>query len=88
MKINAYAILDSKSKTYSKPFYFIHDGEALRAFRGSIQKGDTQISQFPEDFSLYKIGVFDDQSGQMKTEKIEYIGKAVDYTSKNGAMKK
>lgn len=79
MRLNLYSIMDSKAKTYARPFLFQHDGEALRAFQGSVQKGDTQLSQFPEDFILYKIGSFDDQSAEIASIKPVYVGKAVDY---------
>ena len=88
MKLNAYSILDSKAKSYTQPRYWQHDGEALRAFQLGVQKGDSIMAACPEDYSFYKVGSFDDQSGIFTSIKPVYIGKALDYVAeKNGKLK-
>jgi hypothetical protein len=63
MLLNAYSFFDAKSGCYSPPFFFPHRGQALRA---AIDLGgdlSTTIGRYPQDFTLYELGVFDDQSG-------------------------
>lgn len=81
MKTRAYSIYDKKSQIYGKPFYFFKDGEALRAFRGSVQnEKESQLSEFPEDFELFYTGTFDQQKGVFEVlEHPQYIGKALDH---------
>ena len=57
-----YAIRDSKAICYSPPFVARSDSEAMRIVIQSLQP-DSQLSQFPDDFSLYCIGVWDEEVG-------------------------
>ena len=76
---NTYSLLDTKAQTYTNPFYFAQNGEALRALDGIVNDGQTQVSKYPEDFQLYKIGTFDDVSGEIKGHEPEFIAKALDF---------
>lgn len=73
MKQNAYTIKDAKSNTYGVPFFSVNDGTASRSFTQAAQDENTTISQFPEDYSLYKLGEFDDQSGEIKSNAPTFI---------------
>lgn len=66
------AIHDTKAEAYMNPFYMRSEGEAIRAFGDAIDKGDTPLSQHPEDYVLYKLGTFD-----QSTAAIEYLYKSL-----------
>ena len=63
MTLNVYSIKDSKAGTFSNPYYSINDSTAIRSFEQAAADPSTTISQFPTDYSLYKLGTFDDSSG-------------------------
>jgi hypothetical protein len=63
MKINVYAIYDVAAAIYKSPFMMRTDGEALRGFMDLSVSGENEIGKHPEQFQLFKIGVFDDGSG-------------------------
>ena len=65
---NVYSIKDSKSNTYANPFYSINHQTAMRSFNQAANDSNTTISQYPEDFSLYHLGTFNDESGEIKSE--------------------
>ena len=46
------------------------DGQAKRAFCDHIIK-DESASKFPEDYSIWYVGTFDDQTGQLIQEKTD-----------------
>lgn len=56
-------IYDSKAEAYMSPFVMRSDGEAIRAFGDAVAKGGTPMSDHPEDYHLYRVGTFDQQSG-------------------------
>lgn len=64
MKVQAYVIYDSKAKIYNKPFYFINNEVALRAAIDLVSDLSTDVGKNPQDFSMYRIGTFDDESAQ------------------------
>lgn len=63
MKIQYYCIRDIKSNTFNRPFGGLTVEQVKRSIYSGIKQGDSEIAQFPEDFELYLIADFDDQTG-------------------------
>lgn len=63
MKLKIYSVFDSKAKAYNSPFYLRNSGEATRGFADVVNDGKSQISKYPEDYSLFELGEFDDETG-------------------------
>ena len=68
MKINVYTIYDSAAQVAERPFVARADGEALRAFGDLCTRAGTQISDHPEQFTLFRIGQYDDNKMQIEPE--------------------
>lgn len=65
MQIKCYSIHDTKSLTYSNPFYAPTHGAAIRIVTDAVQDLNTQLGRHPADFVLYCVGYFDDQYGHL-----------------------
>ncbi len=65
MKLIVYSIFDEKGKSYSRPFFMHHHGEALRAFQDLVMDQQSMISRHPEDYKLYVLGMFSDISSYL-----------------------
>lgn len=63
MKLAVYAIFDKKSIMYKTPFLAHNDDVAIRMFSSAVNGERSELSDFPEDFDLYKLASFDDESG-------------------------
>lgn len=85
MKLTMYSLLDGKSKVYSKPFYANNDGEALRSFADAVNNKDLLCGKYPEDFSLFRVGVWDDVDGFVTSSDAVpfYIAKGIDFVKVN-----
>ena len=66
MKLNVYAIFDSAAVMYEPPVCFRADGEALRFFENLCLNAKTPVAKHPEDFSFYKIAIYDDNKGEIE----------------------
>lgn len=66
MKLVIAAILDKKIEAFQRPMFVVHIGEVVRGFQDAIQRPrePSDISNHPADFSLVKLGFWDDQTGQ------------------------
>jgi hypothetical protein len=78
MKKVYYAVYDRKSETYSAPFLEVKDGTAIRAVQDLVMSNpDHPFAKHPGDFSLHRLGVFEDESGTIeglpKPEKLSEI---------------
>ena len=64
MKKVYYAVYDRKAELYSTPFLEIKDGTAIRAIQDLVMNSpDHAFAKHPADFSLHKLGEFDDVTG-------------------------
>lgn len=66
MKLLLFAVFDSATKLFLPPFECRTIEEAVRRFRATVNHPDAgNIGQFPEDYTLFHLGEFDQQSGEM-----------------------
>ena len=64
MKKIYYAVYDRKAEIFSQPFLEIKDGTAIRAIQDIvINNKDHAFAKHPSDFSLHRLGEFDEMSG-------------------------
>jgi hypothetical protein len=64
-----YAVFDRKAEMYSQPFLEIKDGTAIRAVQDIvINNKDHAFAKHPSDFSLHRLGEFDEQTGVITGE--------------------
>lgn len=76
MRLNIYAIYDKAVNAYMRPFFLQADGQAMRAFGDMANDKDHDIGRHPEDFSLFRIGSFDDNSGEIEVIDAQCLGRA------------
>jgi len=83
MLLKIYSIRDTKGEIYNTPFYQRTHGEAERNFKTVASDSKSTISQFPEDYDLYYLGEYDDQTGKIKSlDKPQHITKAINVIDK------
>lgn len=61
MFLKIFTVYDSKAVAYMQPFFMKSTGEAIRAFQDTVNDSKTQFNHHPEDFTLFEIGVWDDE---------------------------
>lgn len=76
MKLNVYAIYDKAVNAYMRPFVMQADGQAIRVFSDMAVDADHEISKHPEDYSLFRIGEFDGNTGALVGSEPRCIGRA------------
>lgn len=88
MILKIFSIRDAKTEVYNAPFYQKTMGEAERNFHTTVNDSKTTISQYPEDYDLYYLGEYDDNTGQFKAlDTPQHVMKAVDVTKKEPLKK-
>lgn len=76
MITSVFSIYDNKACTFGAPFTFAHVGQAIRAFGDLANDPQSMCFRHPADFSLVKIGTFDDDTGVMTPEPHQSFGPA------------
>lgn len=65
MQLNVFSIRDSKAEIFNPPFIKQTHGEAERDFHRMVKNPESLPHQYPEDYDLYHLGTFDDQTGEI-----------------------
>jgi hypothetical protein len=60
---NMYAIHDASAEAFLPPFTLPKDAMAQRAFSDCVNADDHQFSRAPDDYTLFKLGTFDNEHG-------------------------
>jgi hypothetical protein len=81
MKLNAYAIFDSAAGVYMRPFFAQANGLATRMFSDLACDAEHDVGKHPEDYSVYIIGEYDDQTGELKPVQKECLATAEELVS-------
>jgi len=63
MLLETVTIYDLKSKVYSQPVHVSHVAAGVRAFGDAVNEKSSQYNKHPEDYIMFHIGTFDDQTG-------------------------
>jgi len=75
MKIMAYSVFDKAVDSFLPPFFVPAKGAAIRSFTDALRDPQHPFAKHHEDYVLYEVGVFDDQSGLLVTqEPVRVIG--------------
>ncbi len=78
MKVQCYAIFDSCSGIYEKPFFSSADDMVKREFQDVATSADHLISKHPEHFSLWRLGMFNNVNGELSDETNECLWTALE----------
>jgi len=65
MLLKMYSIRDSKGEIFHPPYFKRTHGEAERDFSTLASDQKSGVGQYPEDYDLYYIGQYDDQTGKV-----------------------
>lgn len=65
MNTQVYTLRDSVLGSFSLPFYASSPAHARRICKEVIISGDNSVAHSPIDFELFRIGEFDNDSGQL-----------------------
>jgi len=62
-----FSVYDSKVSVFSSPFPQPNSAVAIRAFALAANTVGNDLYNYPTDFSLFQIGLFDDETGHLSS---------------------
>jgi len=83
MKVQIYAIFDTCSGIYEKPFFHRADDQVRREFQDVATSADHAINKHPEHYSVWRLGSFDNNTGKITDEQNECLWQAVEAISQS-----
>lgn len=85
MKTFMYTVFDDKADVYTPPFFQGTDGLAMRAFSQACVDTSHPFNKNPEDYHLYKVGSFDDETGKVEAFEPSLLLEAADVVAAHKA---
>lgn len=65
--LKMFTVYDSKAETYLRPFSMRSTGEAIRGFITTLNDGQSEMSKYPADFTLFELGTYDETKATITT---------------------
>lgn len=81
MKTQIFTVFDSAAHRYLETFNAPSVEYAIREFRRAVNTEKHQFSQFPEDYTLFHVGEFDQEEGTITGWPPRSLGVAVTFVS-------
>lgn len=75
MKLEVFAVLDQQAGAFMRPMFLQSRGVAMRVVGDAVNsktEGEL-LASHPEDFRLFRLGEWDDQSALFKTDLPELV---------------
>lgn len=79
-----FTVYDSKAEAYLQPLFVKSKGEAIRSFSDEVNREDSLLFKHVEDFTLFQLGSWDDQTAQFDLNPTPVaVGKAIEFLKKS-----
>lgn len=73
------AIKDNAVEAFGQPIFVNHRNEAIRAFGDEMQNPQSTMHKHPNDYDLYIIGRYNEETGELFDDSKERIARGIDY---------
>ena len=84
MKVKVYAVRDLKVGAFMAPFFCVAHGQAVRTFQDTVADPGMVLSKHPEDFDLFYLADFDDNTGLIvSVDSPVHLSTAVEFVRKD-----
>lgn len=82
MKLKAFSVYDKAAAAWMQPFFMKTKGEALRAFMDTVANREHPFFRHAEDYALFQVGEFDDETSSMEKCEPELMARAHELIAK------
>ena len=81
MELVMFSIYDSKAEAYVQPFFASNTKVAIRMFESAVHDEGSDFHRHAEDYTMFRIGVFSQATGDFEHENVVAIVKAIELRS-------
>ena len=74
------SVKDRAADVFNRPFFVPHRNVAIRDFTDEVNRSaaDNQLNKHPDDFDLYVLGAFNDNTGEFSISQPQVLVRAKD----------
>lgn len=82
MKAVVYSVRDNVSGKFGTPMFGVSDELFIRDFSYNLNRSETVMKEYPKDFDIYKIAVWDEDTAVFTTCEPLLVARVSDLLSK------
>lgn len=82
MKAVVYSVRDNVSGKFGTPMFGVSDEFFIRDFSYNLNRSETVMKEYPKDFDIYKIAVWDEDTAVFTTCEPLLVARVLDLLSK------
>ncbi len=86
MLLALFSVWDSKAAAYIQPFFAVNNNVAIRMFETAAQDSGHDFYRHAEDYTLFRIGTFDQEKGDLIPQNLEAIARAHELKEQRSAL--
>ncbi len=84
MEKHLFSVFDTAAGAFLDPFVAPSIEYAIRSFRQAVNTAEHQFNRFPEDYTLFHVGVFAIESGEIIGSNPKSLGVAITFLDRMG----
>jgi len=73
MRLEIFCLRDAAAESFLRPFFCANEAMARRAFVDLVSDRSHMCGQHPEDFALFYLGTWSDQSAEFKPSQAKQV---------------
>ncbi len=77
MNLKTFSVYDDKAKAFLPPFFLPESGMAARVFKDCVNSKEHQFGQNPDDYTLFHVGSFCQNTGTLASMAPKTLGNGV-----------
>jgi len=74
-----FTVYDSKAEAYLQPFFLKTKAMAIREITDAANNPEHQFGKYPEDYVLFHIGSYNEDTGWITQDKITSLGVVIEF---------
>jgi len=80
MRLEIYALRDVRTEAFNRPMFLQNKAVLDRAIIDAINDENSLLHHHPEDYQVYYLGTFDEQTGKIESLPAEHCFNVIDKT--------
>lgn len=84
--LRLFCLHDSAIQSFLRPFWSDHKGNAIRSFQQLVNdksNPDNMVANHPDQFTLFELGTFNPETGEIQTCIPQSLGNGVEFIKKD-----
>lgn len=83
--LNIYTLRDTRTEAFQRPIFLQNRAVLERSIHDALSDENNMICLHPEDYQIYSLGTYDEQTGEIKATPATHLFNAIDLKGNDNA---